>query len=527
MRASAKAPQKMADRGRPLLGLAATAALALALVPAAATHADTNDGQRVAAEFEQVGGGQLPGVQIAAVVSLTDAGGNPVASTAGISARLTDGSGVRTPVQLSPLAEGQFLFEAHPDHPGSAELEVLVDGQVVQSAEVQVSGQTRTLTARPDDLTLGRPTPVSPGVRHQEVFTSVDGEPVQGDLLTVDLRYSTVELGLLNTGVVGASAPTTEQVAELEAVAGVNGDFFDISGSDHHPDPTYAPVGPAIADGTDFGGPVPQAQRFGLPPTAEPNHNQTVFAAGADGAVITELSVTGTVTTSQAQIEISGLDQYALAENGVGVFTPLWGTSSRLRATCGSDTGRNDPCAEETREIVVTDGVVTEVRDEPGSGPIGTGQVVLVGREDGAHALDSLSLGDAVSVNTGLNAATDADLDVAVGGFPILRDGAPIADLDEEVFAPRTGVGIDAGGETVYLLTIDGGAEHSIGYTIASMAQALLELGATDGLNLDGGGSTTMVTNGQRDDGVTLQNVPSGSMERPVPNGIGVFSHRP
>src|SRR5690625_2948632 len=218
MRATAKAPQTTAGRGRSLLGLAAAAALALALVPAAATHADTDDAQRVAADFEHVGGGQLPGVQIAAVVSLTDAAGNPVTSTAGISAQLTDGSGVRTPVQLSPLDEGQFLFEAHPENPGPAELEVLVDGQVVQSAEVQVSAPAGTLTARPDELTLSRPTPISPGVRHQEVFTSVDGEPVQGDLLTVDLRHSTVELGLLNTGVVGASAPTTEHLAELGAV---------------------------------------------------------------------------------------------------------------------------------------------------------------------------------------------------------------------------------------------------------------------------------------------------------------------
>ncbi|HLS13133.1 MAG TPA: hypothetical protein VK095_01320, partial [Beutenbergiaceae bacterium] len=239
MHATAGAPPLKAVRGKSLLGLAAAAALALALVPAAASHADTDDGHRVAAEFEHVGGGQLPGVQIAAQVSLTDAAGNPVASTAGISAQLTDGSGVQTSVPLSPLDEGTFLFEAHPENPGPAELEVLVDGQVVQTSQVQVAAPAGTLRTTPEDLTLARPTPVSPGVRHQEVFTSVDGEPVQGDLLTVDLRHSTVELGLLNTGVVGASAPTTEHLAELGAVAGVNGDFFDISGSDHHPDPTY------------------------------------------------------------------------------------------------------------------------------------------------------------------------------------------------------------------------------------------------------------------------------------------------
>lgn len=516
-------------RSRSLLGMSAAAALALALIPAAAAHGDpeATDPDTIQAEFEHVGGGQFPGVQIAARMSLSDASGAPIAVTDGITARLIDGAGTATPVELSPLAEGQFLLEAHADHAGTAQLEVHAGGEVLQSVEVDVGATAGTLRALPEDLTLARPTPVAPGVRHQEVFTSVDGEPVQGDLLTVDLRYSTVELGLLNTGVVGASAPTTEHVGELGAVAGVNGDFFDISGSDHHPEATYAPVGPAIADGVDFGGPVPLAQRFGPPLSSETDHVQTVFAAGDDGAVITELSVTGTVTTSESQIELAGLDQYALAEDGVGVFTPRWGTSSRLRATCGTDTGRNDPCAEETLEVVVTDGVVSDVRTEPGRGEIAQNQEILVGREAGAQALAHLAVGDAVSIEAGLSAATDADLDLAVGGTPILRDGEPMAGLEEGVFAPRTAVGIDADGQRIYLLTIDGGAEHSIGYDIASMAEILIELGATDGMNLDGGGSTTMATHGVRDDDVTLQNVPSGSMERAVPNGIGVFSHRP
>jgi exopolysaccharide biosynthesis protein len=47
----------------------------------------------------------------------------------------------------------------------------------------------------------------------------------------------------------------------------------------------------------------------------------------------------------------------------------------------------------------------------------------------------------------------------------------------------------------------------------------MLELGAEDALNLDGGGSSTMV--GLRPDGIlSVLNSPSDGQQRPVPNGL-------
>jgi exopolysaccharide biosynthesis protein len=47
------------------------------------------------------------------------------------------------------------------------------------------------------------------------------------------------------------------------------------------------------------------------------------------------------------------------------------------------------------------------------------------------------------------------------------------------------------------LVTIDGRQEASLGMSFAEMADFLLTLGATDALNLDGGGSTAMVIDGE------------------------------
>ena len=48
--------------------------------------------------------------------------------------------------------------------------------------------------------------------------------------------------------------------------------------------------------------------------------------------------------------------------------------------------------------------------------------------------------------------------------------------------------------------------------------------GAANAVNLDGGGSTTLVSRALAEKTVTVNNHPSGGAERPVPNGIGVFS---
>src|SRR5581483_8544093 len=61
---------------------------------------------------------------------------------------------------------------------------------------------------------------------------------------------------------------------------------------------------------------------------------------------------------------------------------------------------------------------------------------------------------------------------------------------------PRTLVGWNAAGEA-WLVTVDGRQpDASVGMTLAEAADFLLALGATDGLNLDGGGSTTFVDDG-------------------------------
>lgn len=110
-------------------------------------------------------------------------------------------------------------------------------------------------------------------------------------------------------------------------------------------------------------------------------------------------------------------------------------------------------------------------------------------------------------------------LHTAVSGSEILlRDGVVFCsdDRDEGFFGPnpRTAAGVSADGRTLYLVTIDGRQPgYSAGVTLRETAEWLALLGASNGLNLDGGGSTAMVrTDG--DNGFELLNRPSGGRER-------------
>ena len=61
---------------------------------------------------------------------------------------------------------------------------------------------------------------------------------------------------------------------------------------------------------------------------------------------------------------------------------------------------------------------------------------------------------------------------------------------------PRTAVGILADGSKVFVV-VDGRSSKSQGATMEEMQKIMLWLGCTDALNLDGGGSSTMVVRGR------------------------------
>lgn len=110
-----------------------------------------------------------------------------------------------------------------------------------------------------------------------------------------------------------------------------------------------------------------------------------------------------------------------------------------------------------------------------------------------------------------------------VGGYPQLLDGGAVASgvaSARPEFAafrhPRTGVGVDATSDRLWMVVVDGRQEAwSAGMTLPELAQLMAALGADEALNLDGGGSSAMLVRGR------VANRPSDAAgERRVANSL-------
>ncbi len=116
----------------------------------------------------------------------------------------------------------------------------------------------------------------------------------------------------------------------------------------------------------------------------------------------------------------------------------------------------------------------------------------------------------------------------AIGAGPrLLRDGVPTITRQpermfesEDVRHPRTAVGLTAD-DRIVLVVLDGRCPESVGMTLVELAGLMATLGARDAMNMDGGGSSTLVVHGK------VVNDPLGKgVQRPVPTALGVFRRR-
>ena len=113
------------------------------------------------------------------------------------------------------------------------------------------------------------------------------------------------------------------------------------------------------------------------------------------------------------------------------------------------------------------------------------------------------------------------------GDRMLVLQGKATADLDDLELDPRTAIGINRNGRYIYLVVVDGRQPlYSEGTTFADLAELMIELGAHMAMSMDGGGSSTLVIEG--DDGLPqILNSPIDNYipgrERPVGNHLGIY----
>mgnify|MGYP000332739283 CR=1 FL=1 len=115
----------------------------------------------------------------------------------------------------------------------------------------------------------------------------------------------------------------------------------------------------------------------------------------------------------------------------------------------------------------------------------------------------------------------------AIAGKDFLHPGQQSLQLDTDKPYARTVAALDQSGAILWLISIDGKQPYySEGATMVDVGQIILELGAEVAINLDGGGSATLVT--ATPSGYRLLNAPIHSKwpmnERPVATHLGFYA---
>ena len=158
--------------------------------------------------------------------------------------------------------------------------------------------------------------------------------------------------------------------------------------------------------------------------------------------------------------------------------------------------------------LSVSDGQVVSHNEKPGP-------MLVIWKDNTAVITNDLAAADVPRVA------------VAHPGFSIIMRGgqAPERKPGKPRLAPRTAFGISSDGRYLYALIVDGRQpDWSQGADMADLAILLKEAGAADAINMDGGGSTTLVTLAA--DGKTLvhrnRHEPSYRHYRSVSQNLGI-----
>ncbi len=110
----------------------------------------------------------------------------------------------------------------------------------------------------------------------------------------------------------------------------------------------------------------------------------------------------------------------------------------------------------------------------------------------------------------------------------LVKDKQPIEDLNDTRTAPRTAIGLDGPGTRIIMIVVDGRQPfYSDGVTVQEMAELMIYYGGDNAINLDGGGSSTLVIQDPKTGKYQVMNSPiDGGIpgrERPVGNHFGIM----
>ncbi len=344
--------------------------------------------------------------------------------------------------------------------------------------------------------------------------------------LTVDLTNPIVDIKAvvandkLSGGGTVKSMATSHSTDKKNYFAGINTDFFVTAGNaTNGVSMVGSPVRASMADGEIY--------RTSGASTAWPNFfidtngNPNIGALSFDN---------GTATDGNQTVKFTTVNTDA-ANDAVSLYTPtFYGVINQP--------GLNGNCAEVIAKPV-TEGdfvqvgkpLVLEITSDvttTGNREIPEGQYAIVGRGTAIEFINGLEIGEQVTLtaSASIDGSAVYPTDLATGNPWILKDGVRLDSESDRGDAsarhPRTSIGYNSDKTRLIMMVIDGRSSISAGVHTKELADMMLYAGATDAINVDGGGSSTLYT-----EALGVRNNTSDGHERAVASGMFVVANIP
>jgi len=368
--------------------------------------------------------------------------------------------------------------------------------------------------------------PVSSGVKYKENQEVINSYNQSIKVLEVNLQDPYTRLDL-SVPAIGKISGTTAQAKAVHregnrVVGAINGSFFDTntklpmyliakndilvnsgiiaSGRDQY-------VNEPIAFGINASGKA-QIEYFNLDLSAEHNGSVTNITSmnkirNNDNLILyTPDYMDGYTNTNQYGYEV--IFTGASKNKDLAFGDVITGTVSAIR-----------PYGNTTNSQIPADGFVLSAHGTP------------------MEFLKNMKLGEQVSISINIDDKWKGSKYILASGPRLVDNGAVSLSIDPNSSrarerAPRTAIAVDRTMTKVFMVTVDGRAEgYSKGMNLTEFAQYLVKLGAYKALNLDGGGSTTMLARKHGDDMASLINEPSDGWERGVTTTLQAISTAP
>ncbi len=345
---------------------------------------------------------------------------------------------------------------------------------------------------------------ITKGVLYEEIDTYKTDGWQRTSVVKIDLKDEDLEVKVLSPAKGSSSLATVKQMAETHSTkAAVNGDFFNFSSGETNM------LGMMVSGGEMISTPA----KDGLASFALTEDNSAIFDYFTfSGTLYAE----NTSLTELSSVELYQINKMPLTTGAITMITSAWGDTVNI--PIGNYAMICEPYEENKYKMIGFSWGA-----EPVAIPDG-GAVFTANYEINGFLNLNFAIGDVIRVETTLSPDVPA-IKESIGGNTLIVKNGTVCNFTNNISGknPRTALGVSADGNTLYFVAVQGRITDCPGMTQEGLAQFMIALGCDAAINLDGGGSTTMVTENRFTGAQEVKN--DITSLRQVSNAIGVISH--